>query len=271
MLRQPAVAGTFYPDDRKRLAAMVEEFLFAEEIIPGVVAGVAPHAGYQYSGAAAGALYAAIEVPEAVVILGPNHRGIGSPYGMFDKGAWRTPLGDVAINEALAEAIGREVGFIQADPGCHQYEHSIEVQLPFLQSRRPGVTFVPICIGEMDFNRLVELGGGIAAAAKATGIETLVIASSDMTHYESAEEAERKDHMAIERMRALDEEGLWRTVARYNISMCGVAPAVSAIAAARDLGAAEGKLVVYSNSGDVTGDASEVVGYASMAFIKEAA
>jgi len=248
---------------------MLDELLVSETAIAGVVGAVSPHAGYIYSGQAAGQLFASMDVPAAVVILGPSHKALGAAYGVFDKGAWRTPLGDTAVDEQLAASIEKRVPFAKGDTVSHVYEHSIEVQVPFLQLRRPDVKIVPICIGEHDYPRLVALGQGIAAAVRESGADALVLASSDMTHYESAEAAGRKDRMAIERMIALDEEGLWQTVMSRRISMCGVAPAVAAIAAARELGAVEGRLVRYMTSGDVTGDNSEVVGYASLAFVRE--
>ncbi len=269
MLRQPAVAGAFYPGDKVRLASMIDAMLISAEPVHDAVAAVAPHAGYIYSGAAAGALFASIDIPLTVVILGPNHRGVGAPYGIFDLGAWHTPLGDAAIDEPMAAAILKQAGFLRSDTTSHVHEHSIEVQVPFLQYVRPDVKIVPICIGEHNYSRLVELGMALVAAAREVGREVFILASSDMTHYESSQEAGRKDRMAIERMLALDEEGLWRTVISHRISMCGVAPAVAAIAAAREMGATDARLVKYTDSGDVTGDKSAVVGYASVAFVKE--
>lgn len=269
MLREPAVAGSFYPAGKSQLESMIGSFEGSEEQLPGVVAAVSPHAGYVYSGPAAGALFASIEIPQTVIILGPNHRGIGSPYGIYDRGAWRTPLGDVTIDEKLAELVKEHAPVVTSDTLSHAHEHSIEVQVPFLQYHRPDVKIVPICIGSQDYVRLLELGRGMATACEEAGGEALILASSDMTHYESAEEAARKDRMAVERMLALDEEGLWRVVRHHDISMCGVAPAVAAIAAARALGAAEGRQVKYMTSGDITGDFREVVGYASVAFMKE--
>jgi MEMO1 family protein len=268
MVRQPAVAGAFYPAEKSRLVAMLERFLSEGAPLEGVVAVVSPHAGYPYSGAAAGAVFALVEVPATIVIMGPNHRGIGAAYGVYDKGSWRTPLGDVPIDEKFAAALLKEEKFLTADTASHMYEHSIEVQVPFLQYRRPDAKIVPICIGDHDLGRLVALGSAIARAAKALSIEPLVVASSDMSHYESAASAARKDRMAIERMLALDEEGLWEVVRRHEITMCGVAPAVAAIVAGRELGAREAKLVKYTNSGETTGDMNEVVGYASVAFMK---
>ncbi|MHC4712247.1 MAG: AmmeMemoRadiSam system protein B [Planctomycetota bacterium] len=270
MIREPAVAGAFYPGRADSLEATLDELIIAGDIIPNVVGAVSPHAGYVYSGRAAGALFASIDVPETVVVLGPNHRGIGDRYGVFDDGAWKTPLGSVRIDGDLASAILAAVPFLKADTSSHMYEHSIEVQVPFLQYRRPQVKIVPISIGEHDYTKLVKLGRGIAEAAHNTDARPLVLASSDMTHYESADDASRKDRKAIDRMLALDEEGLWHTVNRQQISMCGVAPAVAAITAAREFGAAEGRLISYMTSGDITGDYNEVVGYASLAFVREA-
>jgi len=269
MLRQPAVAGAFYPGDKARLTAMLEGLLVSDLTVEGVVGAVSPHAGYMFSGAAAGALLASFAIPPAVVILGPNHWGLGESYGILDTGALRTPLGDVAIDEKLAASVKAHVAFVKSDTLSHAREHSIEVQVPFLQQCRRDVKIVPISIREHNFSRLCELGRGIAAAVRESGGDVLVLASSDMTHQESAESAHRKDRLAVERMLALDEEGLWTTVSRHDISMCGVAPAVSTIVAARELGAVEGKLVRYMTSGDVTGDNDEVVGYASLVFVRE--
>jgi len=269
MLRRPAVAGTFYPADRSGLESMMDKFCACETPAPGAVGVLSPHAGYMYSGPVAGAVFACVDVPETAVVLGPNHRGIGAPYGLFSEGSWQTPLGEAAVDEELARALAEECPFLESDTASHMHEHSIEVQVPFLQYRREDVRIVPICIGEHDFGKLVKLGAGIEAAASALGREVLVVASSDMTHYESAEEAERKDRKAIERMQALDEEGLWEVVRRERISMCGVAPAVAAIAAARKMGASEGRLVKYTTSGEATGDYAQVVGYAGLAFVRE--
>lgn len=269
MIRQPAVAGSFYPADKDRLEAMLDRFVVTQRPLPDAVAVVAPHAGYQYSGPAAGAVFAAVDVPETVVVLGPNHRGIGAPWGLFSRGSWLTPFGPAEVDEDFADALMSQAPFLESDTASHMHEHSIEVQLPFLQYCRPGVKIVPVCIGEHDFDRLVELGKAIAAVYKKAAVWPLVVASSDMTHYESAESASRKDRLAIDRMLALDEEGLWEVVNRHGISMCGVAPAAAAIAAARELGATEAALVKYTTSGDATGDFDQVVGYAALAFTKE--
>ncbi len=269
MLREPSVAGAFYPAGRAELEATLDRLVVGPGQTVAAVGAVSPHAGYMYSGRAAGGLFAAIEVPPTVVILGPNHRGVGARYGVYDEGAWRTPMGDTAVDEELAAAILKEAEFLQADTASHLYEHSIEVQVPFLMYRRADVAIVPVSIGEHDFERLERLGSAIAAACASLDREVLVLASSDMTHYESAESAERKDRMAIERMQALDEEGLWQVVRSHRISMCGVAPAVAAIVAARRMGARDGRLISYMTSAEATGDDREVVGYASLAFGKE--
>lgn len=269
MIRHPAVAGAFYPGDRARLESVLETYVSSSESIEGVVAAVAPHAGYEYSGPAAGALFASIEMPETVVVLGPNHRGLGAPYGLFEKGAWQTPLGEAAIDEEFAARLMKEADFLESDSASHIYEHSIEVQVPFLQYCRAGVKIVPVSIGEHDYGKLMRLAAAIAGTAEALGSKPLVLASSDMSHYETAENASRMDRVAIERMLALDEEGLWEEVSRRGITMCGVAPAVIAIAAGKAMGADAAKLVMYNNSGDATGDFSQVVGYASLGFYRE--
>jgi len=268
MLREPAVAGAFYPGQRQQLEAMLDEFVASDEAPKPALGGVSPHAGYIYSGRVAGALFARMEVPETAVILGPNHRGVGARYGVFAEGAWRTPLGEAAVDEKFAAALLETAAFLHSDASSHVYEHSIEVQVPFLQYRRRDVRIVPISIAEHDYDKLVKLGHAIAATAQSTGTDVLVLASSDMTHYEDADSAARKDRMAIERMEALDEEGLWRVVNRHRISMCGVAPAVATLVAVRQMGAREGRLVKYATSGDETGDYNEVVGYASLVFTR---
>jgi AmmeMemoRadiSam system protein B len=275
-IRLPRYAGSFYESSATSCRHHVERLLEAADLpkdLPrALYGGIVPHAGWVFSGEAAAHTMAALAKAgplETVVLFGTDHRGAASGGEVFDSGLWRTPLGDVAIDEELARAVKKRAAFVKSDATSHAYEHSIEVQVPFLQRRRGDVKIVPICIGEHDYGRLAELGAAIGAAVKELGRQALVVASSDMTHYESAESASRKDRMAIERMLAMDEEGLWRTVERHGITMCGVAPAVATIAAARALGASEGRLVKYMTSGDITGDNSEVVGYASIAFTKE--
>lgn len=240
---------------------------------PGPAIGlVSPHAGYVYSGRVAGAGYAAVEVPPTAVVLSPSHTGAGAPLALWPEGAWSTPLGEVPVDEELAGALLAAGTDLQADTLAHGREHSLELQLPFLQVRRPDVRIVPICIGTHDIGSLERLGAALAEVASSRGAtgagearDVLIVASSDMTHYEPADQARAKDRLAIERMEALDPEGLFETVTRHRISMCGVAPATAMLFAARRLGASRGELVAYGDSGEVTGDSSEVVGYAAVA------
>lgn len=265
--RIPAVAGRFYPNSRSALEADLDRYTVAADERLAARGIVAPHAGYMYSGAVAGAVYGAVEVPLRLVILCPNHTGLGEPLALMGRGDWRTPLGDAAIDTALAAALARALPELADDEAAHRFEHSLEVQLPFIQRRNPEARFVPVCVGTADLALLLRLGDALAEAVAAAAGPVLLVASSDMTHYESARNARRKDTLAVERMEALDPEGLAAVVRRESISMCGWAPAVAVMQACRKLGATRGQLVRYATSGDVTGDQSSVVGYAGMAFI----
>jgi AmmeMemoRadiSam system protein B len=262
MDREPAVAGRFYTDEPSALAREVDRFLAAAAPRSPALGVLAPHAGYVYSGAIAGAVYARVAVPPRVLVLGPNHTGLGRPAALWPPGgAWRTPLGLVPVSAALTEALARVPG-VEVDRAAHLGEHSLEVQLPFLQRARPDVEIAALCLGPLDLDACAELGAGVARVAADAG--ALVVASSDMSHYVPAEVAREKDHRAIERVLALDPEGLYRTVRRERIGMCGVIPATVMLHAARALGAGAGELVRYGTSGDVSGDDRHVVGYAGV-------
>ncbi len=265
--RMPAVAGRFYPGARQALLADLDRYTVAAGERLAARGVVAPHAGYMYSGAVAGAVYGAVQVPARLVILCPNHTGLGEPLAIMGRGSWRTPLGDAAIDEALAAALTRALPELADDESAHRFEHSLEVQLPFVQRQQPGARFVPVCVGTADLGLLLRLGDALATAVAAAGEPVLLVASSDMTHYESAPDARRKDTLAVERMETLDPAGLAAVVRRESISMCGWAPAVAVMQACKKLGATRGRLVRYATSGDVTGDNSSVVGYAGVAFI----
>lgn len=229
---------------------------------------MSPHAGFIYSGQVAGKTLAGVRIPEEVVILGPNHHGLGHPAAVFDKGAWATPLGETPVAEQLASLILEQCPMTAADPTAHRSEHSLEVQLPILQFLSPMVRIAPICIGPLPLDMLLQMGEGLAAAVKSVGRQVLIIASSDMTHFEPGELARRKDLLAIDRVLALDPVGLYETVRSNRISMCGVLPTVVMLQAVRCLDANHTELVGYSNSGDVTGDQSDVVGYAGIRIFK---
>jgi AmmeMemoRadiSam system protein B len=225
---------------------------------------MSPHAGYIYSGGVAGKTFASVSIPDQVVILGPNHHGRGHVAAVYANGAWETPLGQTSVASGLARRILGECTMTAEDHVAHRFEHSLEVQLPFLQFRAPRVSIVPVCISRMPLELLLQLGDGLARAIQASDSAPLIVASTDMTHYESGKTARKKDFQALEKVLALDPEGLYEVVQGERISMCGVLPTVVMLRAALALGAREAELIAYSNSGDVTGDQSEVVGYAGV-------
>ena len=270
MTREPAVAGQFYPGHPQELRRSVLELLRSEEAPRAATGVIVPHAGYVYSGGVAGATFARVRIPENVVILGPNHHGLGEAAALFSVGGWRTPLGEVPVADDLAGALLEQVPGLAADELAHRFEHSLEVQLPFLQLRAPRLRIVPICLGQHSLPQLLAMGEGLARVLGGWGSEVLLVASSDMTHYEPGPVAREKDMRALERVLALDPEGLYRTVLQGRISMCGVLPTVVMLEAARMLGCRRAELVRYANSGEVTGDQGEVVGYAGVALWKDA-
>jgi AmmeMemoRadiSam system protein B len=264
MLRTPAVAGQFYPRSPEELRAFLQQAVPHPETPQAAFGVVAPHAGYIYSGAVAGAVFGRVQVPDTVLLLGPNHTGAGTPASIVSSGAWATPLGTAAIDTGLAEALKGACPLLEEDTRAHAREHSLEVQLPFLQFRNPAVKIVPVAFMLRSFEEVEQVGRAIAAVLAAWPEAVLVVASSDMTHYESRADAERKDRLAIERVLAVDPAGLLATVRDHGISMCGVIPTAVLLAAATARGATCGELVRYATSGDVTGDHRQVVGYAGL-------
>lgn len=263
-VRPPAVAGMFYESRPDRLEKDVRGFLATDTAPADAFGAIAPHAGYVYSGAVAGAVYARVRVPATCVILCPNHTGRGAPASVEPSDAWRTPLGDVPVNRAMADRLRELAPDLTEDAEAHRREHSLEVQLPFLQARRPDVAFVPICLGEPSLALCREVGEAIAALRAEAAEPPLVIASSDMNHYESRAVGRRKDDLALARVENLDPEGLFRTVLTEDISMCGFLPATALLFAARAAKAHEARIVARADSGDQTGDTSSVVGYAGV-------
>jgi len=274
-VRIPAVAGRFYPGRAEELLREVREFTSTGKIPveTGRIAAigcVAPHAGYIYSGGVAGAVYSRLEIPERCVILCPNHTGKGRPLAIMANTTWQTPLGEVAADADMGARLLRRFPALQEDNAAHRAEHAIEVQLPFLQALRPELKIVPIAVGTGDFDVLRGLGEALADVIADRYEEedqheiVLIIASSDMNHYESDAITRVKDHKAIERVLALDARGLWEVVRNEDISMCGFGPTVVMLTAAKLLGATSATLVKYSTSGDVSGDYDSVVGYAGM-------
>jgi AmmeMemoRadiSam system protein B len=266
MIRLPAVAGRFYPDDPARLCAAVDSFLAngGEEKKIRARACLVPHAGYIYSGNVAGEVYRRIEIPERVILIGPRHFPGGAPLAILSDGAWQTPLGMAPIDHLLAEKMVRAFPLLQEDAVAHSAEHSLEVQLPFLQRLSPSFEFVPIVIGPAQWELIEPLGRALAGVIAAEREPVLLIASSDMNHYENDAVTRVKDRKAIDQILALEPQRLFDIVRDEEISMCGYAAAVAALIAARELGATQAELVRYANSGEVNGDMQEVVGYAGM-------
>jgi len=271
MIRQPAVAGQFYPSDPGALLREVESHLrggarsLGDARPEAVIALVAPHAGYVYSGPVAGAVYAASELPRHLIILCPNHTGQGRPVAVMNRGEWRTPLGPVPVDDSLADALLEDCDVAEVDHRAHLQEHAIEVQLPFLQVRLGEFSFVPVCVGTARLDTLRRLGEGMGRTAAGRDEPVAFIISSDMSHYIPADRAREKDMMAVERILALDPEGLHRVVEERDISMCGYAPAVAGLTASIARGARRARLIAYANSGDASGDFDRVVGYAGLA------
>jgi hypothetical protein len=263
-IRNPSVAGQFYEGTkaglRSELSRLVEKGAKKEDCL-GIIS---PHAGYIYSGAVAGKVISRVAFKDTFIILGPNHTGLGSPFSIMARGAWRTPMGDVEIDNELASRIMDGSSRVKEDPSAHLYEHSIEVQLPFLQYLGKDFKFVPMVVSAADTGVLRKLGKGLASAIKGSGKKVVMISSSDMTHYESRDSAREKDGMAIDAILKLDEDALVNKVSEHNITMCGYAPTVVMIAALKELGAKEARLVDYKTSGDASGDYSSVVGYAGI-------
>ncbi len=264
MIRNPVVAGQFYPEAPDQLRSMIEGMVDKKAVKEEVIGLVSPHAGYPYSGPVAGATISRIKFKDTFIIMGPNHTGSGKPLGIMTEGVWKTPLGEVEIDSELGKQILAASGYLQEDHVAHQHEHSIEVQLPFLQYFKPDIKLVPIVLAYASGDVYKEIGQGLAKAIKELNREVVIIASSDMTHYESQESAQRKDAQAIEAMLDLNEDELLKRVQELDISMCGYAPAVSLISAAKELGATGAELVRYQTSGDTTGDYAAVVGYAGV-------
>jgi AmmeMemoRadiSam system protein B len=247
------------------LVRLVDEYLTPAEHRLRPVGLVVPHAGYIYSGHVAGAVYSRVEVSERVIILCPNHTGLGAPLSIMKSGSWQTPLGDVDIDEELSGALIAADPYLQDDIEAHRLEHATEVQLPFLQlCASLEMRFVPIAIGTGSLQRLQELGNAIARVTTAVAPGTLIIASSDMNHYESDSITRVKDRKAIDRILAMDAEGLFDVVRHENISMCGYGPTVAMLTASRLSGATKAGLVKYATSADVSLDYDHVVGYAGI-------
>ena len=280
-IRKPAVAGLFYEGTPESLKKRLE-WCFKHKLGPGklpkvnpqgsrrIVGLIVPHAGYMYSGPVAANAYYALAldgIPEIFIILGPNHQGVGSLIATCESEVWQTPLGDVLVDTRLAKEIVKESGIVDIDDEAHKYEHSIEVQLPFLQYiYGSNFKIVPIAMMLQDMESSRILGNALAKVLKE--FNAVIIASSDFTHYEPHDVAKSKDMKAIEKILRLDPEGLFDVVKRNNITMCGVGPVATMLTAAKLLGASVTQLLRYATSGDIAGDKAQVVGYGAIAVLK---
>lgn len=263
MERTPAVAGQFYPGDEGTLRADVRRYLGSHLSTQDALAVVAPHAGYVYSGRIAGEVFASVNVPDRVIVLCPNHTGLGTRAAIMSEGAWLVPGCRVPIDHELAAALKART-FLVEDELAHAREHSLEVMLPFLVERNPAVRIVPICLSHLPLDACTRLGKAMAETIREIGGGVLIVASSDMSHYVPADQARERDALALAELEAMRPEDLYRTVERERISMCGFIPATVALTAARELGATDGKIVRYGNSGETSGDYGQVVGYAGV-------
>ena len=266
MSRSPAVAGQFYPANKDALTTMVSELM---PEIPtakrqNVLAVISPHAGYIYSGGVAGQTFSRVNIPEDVVILGPNHHGHGAPLALMNDGIWDMPMGPVSMNPLLSELILKHASAIVVDNEAHRFEHSLEVQVPFLQSQQPALKIAPIVVSQVSLEVCQATGQALAKAINELGRPVLMVASTDMTHYESRESATVKDHLALDKITALDPQALYETVITRGITMCGIMPTTIVLAAAKALGASKATLVRYTDSGETSGDIDQVVGYAGL-------
>ncbi|MDX1386784.1 MAG: AmmeMemoRadiSam system protein B [bacterium] len=264
MIREPAVAGHFYPGNSQVLRKDVENYLQTEAPPEPALGIVSPHAGYRYSGHVAGAVFSKVKIPNQAIVLCPNHTGMGAFAAINSSGAWETPLGNMDIEESLAKKLMELNPSIEEDDMAHAREHALEVQIPFLQVLNPQCKMVPLCLSHFPYGECERMGQALAQLIKDASEEILLVASSDMNHYENQERTLKKDQMAIDRILALDPAGLYETVHEESISMCGIIPTTCMLIAALALGASEATLVKHATSGDVSGDYAGVVGYAGI-------
>jgi len=264
MKRKPAVAGYFYSASPSGLSREVQQYIETSAQKEKAIGILSPHAGLIYSGAVAGAVYSRIEFPQTFILIGPNHTGVDKPISIMLEGEWEMPTGSLEIDKVLAKKILKYAAEVEEDNLAHSMEHSLEVQLPFILYFSSHVKIVPIVMMTDSLNSCRLLGKAIAEAIKETDYPVTVVASSDMTHYELDSIARQKDNQAIDRVISLDPEGLYETVIKNGISMCGFIPATTMLFAAKRLGAKEALLMKYMTSGEVSGDYDHVVGYAGM-------
>jgi len=266
MARAPAVAGTFYDASGPELVARVRSLIgpLPQNGREDVVGAVCPHAAYDYSGKVAGKVFASIVVPDVVIVLAPNHTGLGELAAVGVDSPWVMPDGEVEVDADLAWRVIKACPDLEPDDLAHVREHAIEVQLPFLRAVNPAVRIVPVCLRTMSYQMCEAIGAGIARAVEGMSDRVLLLASSDLSHHEPLRVATRKDRMVIDRVREMDARGLYSTVVEHHVTMCGMVPVVAMLLAARALGARYGRLISYATTDDITGDESSVISYAGL-------
>jgi AmmeMemoRadiSam system protein B len=262
--RSPAVAGQFYHGTLSNLTHQVEQYIDKKAKKEKVIGIVSPHAGLVYSGPVAGAVYSEIDFPETFVLIGPNHTGLGAQISLMESGEWEIPTGVVQIDEKISYRIAMDVPIVTKDTQAHMFEHSLEVQLPFILYFSKKTKIVPIVMLSASIDECRMLGEGIAKALKGANYPVVIVASSDMSHYVHDDVARQKDGKAINKILSLDPEGLYEVVLKERISMCGYLPVATMLFAAKALGAQSARLVKYSTSAEVSGDYDQVVGYAGI-------
>lgn len=281
MLRKPAVAGMFYPDDSEELVKTIED-CFLHSFGPGKIPDIesfegndypvnlmVPHAGFQYSGTIAAHSYCELAkngFPEVFIIIGPNHTGLGSEVSVFNKGEWITPLGNIQIDEEFADTLISFSDFASADFAAHMREHSIEVQLPFLQYFSNDFKIVPVVLGSQTISAANDLAAAILKAGEKLDESYCVIASSDLSHFNTQERANKVDGFVLEDIENMDEFKLLEEIIQYNITMCGYGPVMTTMILSKMCGKNTSEILAYKTSGDISGDLSSVVGYASGIF-----
>jgi len=263
MIRRPVVAGSFYPGSKASLEKELSQFITFAKEKKKVIGLISPHAGYVYSGGCAGKGFGTVEVPDRVIILGVNHRGMGAPFAVDGSDYWNTPLGDAAVDKEMAEKVVENSTIFKIDSHAGAHEHSLEVQVPFIRYVNPNAKILPVTISSGNSDRIIRGGKEIAQLIEGRS-DVLIVSSTDMSHYIDAETAKVLDQKAIDNILAMNPQGLFNTVAREGISMCGVAPTTMMLSAALELGARTSEVIQYTNSGEVSGDFSQVVGYLSM-------
>ncbi|MGD0061029.1 MAG: AmmeMemoRadiSam system protein B [Verrucomicrobiia bacterium] len=266
VIRQPAVAGQFYPAEASEIGAALDALILSTVPKRKAIAVVCPHAGWMYSGHTAGLVYSSVKVPDCVILVGPNHRNAGSHYAVYSSGAWHTPVGNVPVAEPLALELLDHCELLAEDTKAHAQEHSLEVQIPMLLRANPNVHIVPLLIGggwpEGGGRReLKEIGGAVAQCVRECGKPVLLVASTDLDHYEDQEVSHIKDKLVLDAIVKLDPDALMDRVIDVGVSMCGVAATYIVLWSARGLGAKHAELLEYRTSGDVSGDFTRVVGY----------